>query len=203
MSSTAADRASASRERLASAATRAFAERGFHATTTRDIAAAAGMSPAAVYVHHSSKEELLHSISERGHQVSLQLVRDAIGASDDPREQVAGVIRAMSENHAENHVVARVVNYELDALSAEHREQILGLRQQISAELQAVVDRGVAAGAFSTPDPRMAANSLLSLAVDVARWYHDGGSWTPADVGEFNADAALRIVGARPTATAT
>lgn len=199
MSGTAADRGSASRERLASAATRAFAERGFHATTTRDIAAAAGMSPAAVYVHHSSKEQLLHSISERGHEVSRQLVRDAIAASDDPREQVAGVIRAMSENHAENHVVARVVNYELDALSPEHHEQILGLRQQISGALQAVVERGVAAGVFSTPHPRMAANALLSLAVDVARWYDDAGAWTPAEVGDFNADLALRIVGARPT----
>ena len=201
MTSTKAEQAAASRARLATAAAAAFAESGFHATTTRDIAAAAGMSPAAVYVHHSSKEELLHSISEGGHQVTLQLVRDAIAASTDPRGQVAGAIRAMSENHAENHIVARVVNYELDALSAEHREQILGLRQQISAELQAVVERGVAAGVFTTPHPRMAANSLLSLAVDVARWYHEGGSWTPAHVGEFNADAALRIVGAKPTST--
>lgn len=201
MSRTAAERASASRERLASAATKAFAERGFHATTTRDIAAAAGMSPAAVYVHHSSKEELLHSISERGHRVTLQLVREAIAASSDPRDQIAGAIRVISQNHAEHHVVSRVVNYELEALSPEHHEQILGLRQQISAALQEVVDRGVATGAFTTPHPRMAANALLSLAVDVARWYHEGGSWTPADVGEFNADAALRIVGAEPTYT--
>jgi len=201
MSGTASDRASASRERLASAATKAFAERGFHATTTRDIAAAAGMSPAAVYVHHSSKEELLHSISERGHQVSLQLVRDAVDASTDPREQVAGAIRAMSQNHAEHHVVSRVVNYELGALSAEHHEQILGMRQELSATLQAVVDRGVATGAFTTTQPRMAANALLSLAVDVARWYHEGGDWTPADVGAFNAEAALRIVGALPIGT--
>jgi len=195
------DRASASRQRLANAASQAFAERGFHATTTRDIAAAAGMSPAAVYVHHSSKEELLHSISERGHAVILELIRAAIGASDDPREQVGAAIGAMSENHAQNHVVARVVNYELGALSPEHHEQILAMRQQITAELQAVVDRGVASGVFTTTQPRMAANALLSLAVDVARWYHEDGSWSPADVGAFNAEAALRIVGAQPTAT--
>ena len=47
-------RAAATRERLLTAAGIAFSKRGFHATSTRDIAAAAGMSPAAVYVHHES-----------------------------------------------------------------------------------------------------------------------------------------------------
>lgn len=201
MTGSVSDRVSASRQRLADAASRAFAERGFHATTTRDIAAAAGMSPAAVYVHHSSKEELLYSISERGHAVVLELVRTAVAASDDPREQVGGAIGAMSENHARNHVVARVVNYELGALSPEHHKQILAMRQQITAEIQAVVDRGAAAGVFTTTHPRLAANALLSLAVDVARWYHEDGHWSPADVGAFNAEAALRIVGAQPTPT--
>ncbi len=40
------------RERLINAAVDAFAENGFAGTTTRDIASRAGMSPAAVYVHH-------------------------------------------------------------------------------------------------------------------------------------------------------
>jgi AcrR family transcriptional regulator len=201
MSSTPSDRASAGRERLADAASKAFAERGFHATTTRDIAAAAGMSPAAVYVHHSSKEELLHTISERGHAAILELVHEATAASADPREQLAAVIRSMSQNHAENHMMARVVNYELGALSAEHHEQILAMRQQITAELQSIVDRGVASGVFTTSHPKMAANALLSLAVDVARWYHEDRSWTPADIGAFNAEAALRIVGSLPAST--
>jgi AcrR family transcriptional regulator len=41
-------RAEATRARLVEAAIAAFAEKGFHGTTTRDIAAAAGMSPAAL-----------------------------------------------------------------------------------------------------------------------------------------------------------
>ena len=55
------------RDRLLEAAVDSFAARGFHGTTTRDIAAAAGMSPAALYVHHRSKEDLLHLIARTGH----------------------------------------------------------------------------------------------------------------------------------------
>ena len=51
-------RGEATRARLVEAAIAAFAEKGFHGTTTRDIAAAAGMTPAALYVHHRSSEDL-------------------------------------------------------------------------------------------------------------------------------------------------
>ena len=58
------------RDRLLAAAIEAFAAKGLHGTTTRDIAAGAGMSPAALYVHHRSKEELLFLISRAGHEAN-------------------------------------------------------------------------------------------------------------------------------------
>ncbi len=48
-------RADSARVRLREAAIEAFARKGFHGTTTRDISTAAGMSPAALYVHYPSK----------------------------------------------------------------------------------------------------------------------------------------------------
>jgi AcrR family transcriptional regulator len=82
-------RAEATRARLLAAAVSAFAERGYHATTTRDIAAAAGMSPAALYVHHASKEELLYEIARRGHEEVLAALASC-SAEGDP----AGQLRA-------------------------------------------------------------------------------------------------------------
>jgi AcrR family transcriptional regulator len=188
-------RADATRARLLEAASSAFAERGFHGTTTRDIAAAAGMSPAAVYVHHKSKEELLHHISHRGHKRTLDMVRQAIGSAEDPPAQLAAVARTFAAHHAREHTSARVVNYELASLSEEHLAEIREMRRAIAAEIRAVVEHGVDAGVFVTPDPRMAATAVLSLGIDVARWYHDDGAWSPDDVGDFYADLALRMVG--------
>ena len=98
------------------AAVESFAAKGFHGTTTRDIASAAGMSPAALYVHHRSKEELLHRISRAGHDRTLALVRESVASSDDPREQLLAVVHAFVVHHAEGHTGARIVNYELAAL---------------------------------------------------------------------------------------
>jgi AcrR family transcriptional regulator len=184
------------RNRLFDAAAAAFAERGFHGTSTRDIAAAAGMSPAAVYVHHRSKEELLHQISRRGHQATLDLVRTAAATTEDPAARLAEVVRSFAVYHAHANTSARVVNYELAALSEEHLAEILELRRAIATELRAVVERGVAAGVFDTPDPRMATTALLSLGIDIARWYRQERDWSPDDIGAYYADLALRMVGA-------
>ena len=193
-------RADETRERLLEAAVAAFAEQGFHGTTTRDIASAAGMSPAAVYVHHKSKEELLHLISRTGHERTLDLVRTAIASASDPASQLAAVVRTFAVHHARAHTSARIVNYELAALSDDALREIKQLRRAINDEIRALVERGVQAGAFDTPNPSMAATALLSLGIDIARWYRDEGAWSPEEIGDFYADLALRMVGGRPTA---
>lgn len=184
------------RRRLVAAAVESFAARGFHGTTTRDIASGAGMSPAALYVHHRSKEDLLHQISRDGHDRTLALVREAVATSEDPREQLLAVVHAFVVHHAEDHTGARIVNYELAALTAQHLEEIAGIRRAIEQEMRDVVDRGVAAGRFRTEHPRMTALALLSLGIDVARWYRDEGAWTPEQIADHYCRLALRMVGA-------
>jgi len=189
-------RAAVSRERLLAAAGEAFAQRGFHATTTRDIAAAAGMSPAAVYVHHASKEELLHLIALEGHLQTQRIVRGAIVASDDPVAQLREVVRAFTTFHTQQHSLARVINYELVSLDEEHRREIDTLRRAIRRDVQGVVDRGVRTGVFDTPDPRLATMAILSLGIDIARWHHVEANWPARRIVAFYTDLALRMVGA-------
>lgn len=184
------------RTRLARAAIDAFATRGFHGTTTRDISTSAGMSPAAMYVHHRSKEELLFELAHVGHVRVLELVRASVARSDDPVTQLGDLVEDFARDHAVAHTGARVINYELAALSEEHREAIVAIRHDIDLVVRDVVDRGVASGAFTTPDPRMTALAILSLGIDVARWFRDEGAWTPDQVAVHYRLLALRMAGA-------
>jgi len=190
-------RADATRARLLEAAVAAFAAKGFHGTTTRDIAGAAGMSPAAVYVHHKSKEDLLFLISREGHQQALDVVRRARATSDDLVDQLAAVGRGFAEFHAVHHTVARILNYELAALSDEHAAAIDELRRGIDTELRDLVAQGVETGVFDVPDAALAATALASIGIDIARWYREDGQWTPDQIGDYYADLALRMAGAR------
>ena len=184
------------RTRLARAAVEAFATKGFHGTTTRDISTAAGMSPAALYVHHRSKEELLYELSRLGHERVLAMVRASVASSDDPVEQLGILVEEFVRDHALVHTGARVINYELAALSAEHLAEIVAIRHEIDVAVRDVIDRGVAAGVFHTPDARMTALAVLSLGIDVARWFRDEGRWTPDQVAVHYRLLALRMVGA-------
>lgn len=188
-------RAEATRARLAEAAVAAFAERGYHGTTTRDIASAAGMSPAALYVHHSSKEELLYLISKAGHEQALTVLRQAVDTSEDPVEQLHAVMRAFVEHHVRTHTSARIVNYELAALSPQHLAEMAGIRSEIDTLFSELVNRGISTGAFHTRYPRMATVALQSLGIDIARWYREGG-WSEEEIADGYVDIALRIVGA-------
>ncbi|MGW4355204.1 TetR family transcriptional regulator [Nocardia sp. NPDC004582] len=190
-------RADETRARLLDAAIVAFAERGFHGSTTRDITSIAGLSTAAIYVHHRSKEELLYQVSRAGHENTLTRLRAALSASDDPVEQLVAVMRDFAIDHARGHTGARVVNYELAALSPEHQREIKDIRRVIDTEMRRLIERGVAAGVFDNPNPRMAAVALLSLGIDLARWYRDDGPLSPEEIGDYYVDLALRIVGVR------
>lgn len=183
--------------RLLVAAVEAFAERGYHATTTRDIAGRAGMSPAALYIHYKTKEELLHRISRIGHDKALDILRTAAGGEGSAAERLADAVNSFVRWHAGRRTTARVVQYELDALGPEARAEILALRRQVDAEVRGIIEDGVAAGEFDVADVQGTTLAVLSLCIDVARWFNIEGPRTPDEVGALYADLVLRMVGAR------
>ncbi|WP_030193101.1 TetR/AcrR family transcriptional regulator [Streptomyces sp. NRRL S-87] len=186
--------------RLLIAAVEAFAERGYHATTTRDIAGRAGMSPAALYIHYKTKEELLHRISRIGHDKALEILTTAADGPGTAAERLDAAVRSFVRWHAAHHTTARVVQYELDALGPGHRAEIVALRRQSDAAVRRILADGVAAGEFDVPDLPGTTLAVLSLCIDVARWFSVAGTRGPDEVGALYADLVLRMVGARPAA---
>ncbi|MEU3171123.1 TetR/AcrR family transcriptional regulator [Streptomyces sp. NPDC007000] len=188
--------------RLLLAAVEAFAERGYHATTTRDIAGRAGMSPAALYIHYKTKEELLHRISRIGHEKVLDILRTAARAEGGATRRLAEAVSSFVRWHAGRRTTARVVQYELDSLGPDARAEIIALRRQVDAEVRGIIEEGVRSGEFDVGDVRGTTLAVLSLCIDVARWFNVNGSRTPEEVGALYADLVLRMVGADRTDTA-
>lgn len=186
------------RRRIVDAAVEAFADRGFHATTTRDIALAAGLSPAGLYVHYPSKAAVLGEVSVRGHEAALRLVQTSL--ADDAPGGAAARLRAcvgtFTSWHARHHTVARVVQYELGALDDDDRAAVASARRAIESLVEAEVRRGVEAGELTVDEPHAVTRALLSLCIDVARWYDPAGRESPDDVGALYGTLVLRMLGA-------
>lgn len=184
-------------DRLKEAAIIEFAERGFHATTTRDIAARAGLSPAGVYVHFPSKEDLLYAITLTGHEAALEMLKEAAAASPTPVDALRSTVGNFAQWHAEWVRDARVVQYEFPHLSVEHREHILDLRKQINAVVADILTAGRDAGDFDIEHVPSTTLAILSMAVDVCRWYDSEIRRSPQSIGESYGELAVRLVSRR------
>lgn len=173
----------------------AFAARGYHATTTRDIASRAGLSPAGMYVHYRSKDELLAAICRFGHGRVLELMTAAAKARD-PAERIATMARDSAVFHAEHHTLARVNQNEFRALSDGPRAEVVAMRREITALHLKAMRAGVRKGAFRVADVDGTSVALLTMCHDVARWFPTREVDDPRRVGDLYAELALRMVGA-------
>jgi hypothetical protein len=105
------------------------------------------------------------------------------------------LVYAFTRWHAEQRTTARVVQYEQGALTAAHAEVIAGLRRDTERVVRGLLTRGAEDGAFTVPDVRGASAAVLSLGIDVARWFVPGGPWTPDALGLLYAELAGRMLG--------
>ncbi|NHI19855.1 TetR/AcrR family transcriptional regulator [Phycicoccus endophyticus] len=179
--------------RIMLAAADAFAEHGFPATTTRDIASRAGLSPAGVYVHFASKEVLLFEISRRGHARARDLLVAAAEEAPSPTAALRALVGGFSRWHAEHFQLGRIVQFEFRHLSGEHRAEVIGLRKDIDRVLADVLRDGVRTGELDVEDVQTTALALMSMAIDVARWYVPGGRRTPESIERTYGDLAVRL----------
>jgi hypothetical protein len=81
------------------------------------------------------------------------------------------------------------------ALAPEHAKQVASIRRAIETRVRDIISTGTSSGLFRVPNPSMAALAVLSLGIDVARWYREGRGWSAQDIGDQYAELALRLVG--------
>ncbi len=186
--------------RLLAAALSAFAARGFHGTTTRDIAGLAGVSPAALYVHFPSKVDVLETIMRAGLQAALEVLVGSLAGVVGPVERMHGLVYDFVSWHAEHHAVARVVQSALPVLDESRRTEILAIRRQFDQLVRDEIEAGVASGDFVVTDSRDAARAVLSLAIDVSRWYSERSRMRPAELAAAYAELVARMLGVSPDA---
>ncbi|MBW8481685.1 TetR/AcrR family transcriptional regulator [Actinomadura parmotrematis] len=180
--------------RIRRAATEAFGEQGYGGTSTRDITRRLGLSAAALYPHYPSKEELLYAISLDGHRAALAVLRAADDPAAPPAARLRAVVAAFTAWQARQSTLARVVQYEIRALSPEHYRTVVAIRHETSAVLAAIIEAGRAAGDFTVPDPAGALLAISSLCVDVCRWFPAGAHDDPDRLAALYADLAARML---------
>ena len=95
-------KAEETRARILDTALRLFRERGFDATTMRDVAAEAGVATGAAYYYYRSKEDLVLAFYLRTDEEAREAFTKALESTKDLRKRLRGIIDAKFEQFVEH-----------------------------------------------------------------------------------------------------
>jgi AcrR family transcriptional regulator len=101
--------AEARRELIEQAASKLFAERGYHGASIDEIARRSGVSPPVVYDHFASKQELHRRLLERHYAELRQVWRDNLPGDEPQEERIARSIDAWFAYIEEHPYAARMM----------------------------------------------------------------------------------------------
>lgn len=82
------DRIRERREQIIRAAVQLFVAKGFHKTTTREIARASGLSNGALYEYVQSKEDILYLVCQHIHQEIHTRLEGSLSSREKPMERL-------------------------------------------------------------------------------------------------------------------
>jgi AcrR family transcriptional regulator len=183
---------------LLAAAVQVMAVHGFHGTSVRDIAAAAGTSPGILYHHFGSKHGLLATMLDRGMDVLVRATEDALDlAGESPEARLRAVVAAHVRVPLESQRESLLGNSELRALEPGARALVVAKRDVQQRIFERVVRDGVRRGVFGTRFPVDAARVITAACTSVAAWYRPGGALSGDEVVERYQAVALDAVGHR------
>ena len=191
------------RARLMVAARKLFAQRGFAATTTADVARAAGVSEGIVFHHFGSKAELLEAVAaDYGRGLANAMFAAAPPPGQPPSAEA--MVRAAFDYVREHGALARLLKLATDA------HDKLAAKRATRSEIVGALARGFAswsaAGVLRPMNAQIAAELLFALveAALIECFVHGAGDREDEYVRETVAcvQGALNLVPPSPKPTA-
>lgn len=165
-----------SREQVLDAAARLFGQKGYDATSVREIGAALGVSAAALYHHFPSKEEIFCATHNKGMEMISQAVRQASADCTDPWQclEVAAVAHCETLLGAEGY--RTIITPHFPGVSDAIRARLI---QQRDVYERLVKDLVAALALPPSIDPVIFRMQYLGSLNWTTSWYRAGGRLKP------------------------
>jgi AcrR family transcriptional regulator len=168
-------RAGARPDEILDAALDAFSAEGFEAARVEDVARAAGISKAGLYLYFPSKEDLLRALVAREVAPFAKGLRAlAEAGKSDPKAALAAILAALHDlvvdaRRFQTPRVVLAVAARFPEIGRHYREQVV---EEAAGAVEALIAEGARRGDFRAVDPRTAARCVLGPVLLEALWRH-------------------------------
>lgn len=159
------------RRQIVDAAVNLFIEKGFHKTTTRQIAQAAGISIGSLYEYIATKEDVLYLVCDAIHAEIERGVGDALKRAQRGKDPLSEVIREyfMVCHRMNDHIL--LIYQETQSLPDKWRRMVLENEVRITGIFTGVLARLMGSGSL----PRIPSRRLELVAHNISVLGH---MWT-------------------------
>jgi AcrR family transcriptional regulator len=161
-----------------------FQEKGYQATSVRDIAKALDLEPASLYSHLETKEDILEEICFGMAEKFLTAIEEVNDIYFDAELKV----RMAVENHVniltENMDAAIVFIREWRNLSEPKKSEFIEKRNQYERGIRDIVQTGIDEFKFNEVDQGFAALTILSSVNWIVEWYKRDGKLSPKEIAD-------------------
>jgi AcrR family transcriptional regulator len=161
------------------AAAALFAERGYLATSVRDIGERVGLLGGSLYHHIKSKEALFVRIHDLALDAAAERIKAEVAKHRDPWERLEAACATMLELQLDPRSITMPLMNDFRSAPPEVRGQLIAKRDQFERLFVGLVDALPLAPEIDRKIYRL---SLLTLLNNVGAWYRPGGL-APAEIG--------------------
>jgi AcrR family transcriptional regulator len=170
------------RDELLATAERLFSQRGYEATSVRDIADALSIKAGSLYAHIETKEDVLWAIlttaADRFFTAAEPIVRSDLVTIEKLRRLIAAHVGVLTQGAS----AAAVYMNEWRHLSEPRRGEFARRRDAYERIFRELVHDAVREGTFGDVDEKFAALLILSSVNWVYQWYRPGGPMAPDEI---------------------
>jgi TetR/AcrR family transcriptional regulator, cholesterol catabolism regulator len=174
-------------------ARRLFWEKGYNATSMREIAMVYGCRPANLYNFFADKEEILFEVLREEMEQIVNPIRHL--EEDDgtsPLEQLRFIIESHLKVTLSYRRSAKLLfDVALDSLSPDKRKKIIGFRDTYDRIIRKVIRRGIHTGYFPKVDERLAGFMIASMITRTRIWFHPKKGVSVSELADFISEFAF------------
>ncbi|MFI0368403.1 TetR/AcrR family transcriptional regulator [Actinomadura sp. 1N219] len=165
------------REHLVRLAAELFAEKGFQATTVRNIADEAGIQSGSLYHHFDSKESIADEILSSFFSEIMSAYKAVLDESENPRDTIAGLVRVAFGTLEPHRAAVTVMQNDWNYLKGMDRFAYLTKSEdEVEKMWVDTLRTGQEEGLFRADlDPKLTYRMIRDTIWVAVRWFRPGG----------------------------
>ncbi len=200
---------SVSRDDIITAAAEVLRQKGYEATTMKDIAAQVNLTAASLYHHFDNKDALLLAVLEGGLDLVIGQIEPIVHSQRAHADKLSEMIRLHIAGVASNTAVGAAMVFEVRPLLTQarlprgararaayqqRRDSFFARRDYFESLFRDVVQAGIDAGAFYPVDVPIFVKTLLGAQNWVGVWFREGGRLDGDTIARIMAATFLRAL---------